>query len=248
MRNLSWLVLCLLLTVCRMGAQNPAATDLGHKVCVRLLTEHSWLVSSVSNLGAYGDVQSNAVLVVGPRESVLIDTPATNEQTALVFDWAEKQLHRPVRHLVITHWHVDRMGGIDIALSRKVATYALGKTIDLARQHGLSLPEHELQSEDHLALSGVLLEIYYPGHGHTADNIVVWIEQDRMLDGGCFVKSLGAQTLGNLAEINVPLWAKGVASVRQRYPNAGIVIPGHGEVGGLDLLQHTVDLLAKSGP
>ncbi|MDR3676173.1 MAG: subclass B1 metallo-beta-lactamase [Acidobacteriota bacterium] len=246
MRNLSWAFLGLVLSAGCVGAQNPADTDLGHDVHVRPLTEHTWLVSSVSNIESFGDVQSNAVLAVGPRESVLVDTPATNEQTALVLDWAEQQLHRPVRHLVMTHWHQDRMGGIDIALKRQVATYALGKTIELARQHGLSLPEHELRSQDHLALSGVLLETYYPGHGHTADNIVVWIGLDHVLDGGCFVKSMNARTLGNLAEINVPLWSKGVASVRRRYPGAGIVVPGHGDVGGLELLQHTAELLAQS--
>lgn len=244
MRNFLLAFLGFLVFACCIGAQNPVDTDLGLEVHVRSLTEHTWLVSSVSKIKAFGDVQSNAVLVVGPEESVLIDTPATNEQTDLVLDWAEKRLHRPVRHLVITHWHVDRMGGIDMALKRHVATYALGKTIELARQHGLSLPEHELRDEDHLALSGVLLEIYYPGHGHTADNIVVWIEEDHLLDGGCFVKSMSAATLGNLAEIDVPLWAKGIASVRQRYSGARVVVPGHGEVGGQELLQHTAELLA----
>jgi metallo-beta-lactamase class B len=122
----------------------------------------------------------------------------------------------------------------------------LGRTIELAGQHGLSLPEHELRRQDRLALSGVLLETYYPGHGHTADNIVVWFGQDHVLDGGCFVKSMSAGTLGNLAEIDVPLWSKGVASVRQRYPGAEIVVPGHGDVGGLELLQHTAELLAQS--
>jgi metallo-beta-lactamase class B len=244
MRGLWPAALGLLLSGSSIGLQHPVETDLGQKVHARPLTEHTWLVSSVSDYETFGEVQSNAVLVAGTRDSVLIDTPATNAQTALVLDWAEKRLHRPVRHLVVTHWHNDRMGGIDTALERHVATYALGKTIDLARQHGLSLPEHELLGGDRLTLSGVPLEIYYPGHGHTADNILVWIGRDRVLDGGCFVKAMSATTLGNLAEIDVPSWSKGVAAVLRRYPGAQVVVPGHGETGGLELLRHTAELLA----
>ncbi len=60
--------------------------NLGKRVSVSSLTANTWLVRSVSTLGEFGEVESNAVLVTGPRESVLIDTPATIEQTVVVLD------------------------------------------------------------------------------------------------------------------------------------------------------------------
>ena len=226
-------------------AQQPE-TDLTQRVWVRPLSQHTWLVRSISKLGEFGDVESNALLVVGEKESVLIDTPATNEQTAVVLDWAEQKLRRPVRHLIATHWHEDRMGGIDVVEKRGIETYSIARTIELARQHGLRTPKQELRAEESLALAGVKLEAFYPGHGHTVDNIVVWVPSDRVLHGGCFVKSAASRTLGNLKEISVPEWRKGVAVVRQRYPQASVVVPGHGAAGGQELLAHTAELLEKA--
>lgn len=242
MRTLIALLAVALLST--VATAQTAETDLGQRVSVRPLSAHTWLVRSVSKIDGFGDVESNAVVAVGPAESVLIDTPVTNEQTEVVLAWAENQLHRPVRQLIVTHWHADRMGGIDAAHARNIESYALGKTRDLARQHRLTLPEHELKPEERLTLSGVELETFYPGHGHTADNIVVWLPREQILHGGCFVKSSASTTLGNLQEINPPDWAKGVAAVQHRYASAKIVIPGHGTVGGLELLQHTADLIA----
>jgi metallo-beta-lactamase class B len=176
---------------------------------------------------------------------VLIDSPATDAQTARVLTWADETLRRPVRHLVVTHWHADRMGGIGAARARAVATHAFSRTRALAREKGLAVPEHELGPAEEVTLSGVALATWYPGHGHTVDNIVVWLPEDGLLVGGCFVKAAAAQTLGNVAEIDPVRWALGIAAIRARYPSARVVVPGHGAEGGPELLAHTAALLAR---
>jgi metallo-beta-lactamase class B len=233
-----WLASLLLMTLLRAPAE-----DLGKRVQVQSLAKNVWLIRSVSKIPGFGDVESNALVVAGDREAVLIDTPVTVEQTAVVLDWAEAGLKQPVRHLIATHWHADRMGGIDATTLRGIETWALGKTIELAKQHRLTLPRHEVRSGQQLRLAGVALEIFYPGHGHTSDNIVVWLPRDKVLHGACFVKAVEAKNLGNLQEIDIPRWRKGMAVVRERYASALIVIPGHGPVGGTELLAHTNRLL-----
>lgn len=223
--------------------QSPREIALGHRVWVRALSDRVWVVRSISALGEFGDVESNAVLVAGGAGSVLIDTPATDEQTAPVLAWAAETLRRPVRHLVVTHSHADRMGGIGAARVRQIATYALGKTRALAREKGLEVPEHELGPEEHLVLSGVRLETWYPGPGHTVDNIVVWLPADGALVGGCLVKSAEARALGNVRESDPAQWASGIAALGRRYRNARTVIPGHGAAGGRELLVQTAALL-----
>ena len=47
-------------------AQQPE-TDLTQRVWVRPLSQHTWLVRSISKLGEFGDVESNALLVVGEK-------------------------------------------------------------------------------------------------------------------------------------------------------------------------------------
>ena len=83
-----------------------------------------------------------------------------------------------------------------------------------------------------------------PGHGHTDDNIVVWLPEDGLLEGACFVKSVAATDLGNVEESDPVQWSKGVAALRQRYPRTRTVVPGHGAAGGTELLAHTAELLA----
>ncbi|ABC80130.1 subclass B1 metallo-beta-lactamase [Anaeromyxobacter dehalogenans] len=243
MRTLLAIALALLPTVGLSDVTGEAETDLGQRVWVRPISKDAWLIRSVSPIEGWGDVESNAVLVAGAAESVLIDTPATEAQTAPVLAWAADTLRRPVRHLVVTHWHADRMGGIGLARPRGIRTYALGKTRALARRHGLVVPERELRPEERLVLAGVKVETWYPGHGHTADNLVVWLPADRLLVGGCFVKAAEATTLGNLQEIDPVQWAKGVAATDRRYPEARTVVPGHGAAGGPELLRHTAALL-----
>ncbi|WP_041449074.1 subclass B1 metallo-beta-lactamase ANA-1 [Anaeromyxobacter sp. Fw109-5] len=246
MRTLLARVVVLLL-VPWSAARGEPETDLGDRVRARPLSAHAWLIRSVSALEGFGDVESNAVLVTGATESVLVDTPATDEQTAPVLAWAEKTLRRPVRHLIVTHWHADRMGGIGAARARQVATYAFGRTRALARQKGLVVPEHELGPAERLTLAGLSLATWYPGHGHTADNIVVWLPEDGVLVAGCFVKDAAAGTLGNVREADPVQWATGVAALRRRYPGARIVVPGHGAAGGSELLARTTALLEAHG-
>jgi metallo-beta-lactamase class B len=240
-------VMALLVLAPGSAARADPESNLGHRVWVRPLSPRAWLIRSVSALEGFGEVESNAVLITGVAESVLIDTPATDEQTGAVLAWAEETLHRPVRHLVVTHWHTDRMGGIGAARARHVATYAFGKTRALARQKELVVPEHELTSEEHLTLAGIDVSTWYPGHGHTVDNIVVWLPGDGLLVAGCFVKAAAARTLGNAREMDPVRWASGMAVLRRRYPGARTVVPGHGPAGGFELLVHTAALLEAHG-
>ena len=87
------------------------------------------------------------------------------------------------------------------------------------------------------------VETFYPGKGHTEDNIVVWLPQYQILAGGCLVKSAEAKDLGNVADAYVNEWSTSIENVLKRYGNINAVVPGHGEVGDKGLLLHTLDLL-----
>ena len=87
------------------------------------------------------------------------------------------------------------------------------------------------------------LELFFPGAGHSLDNIVVYFPRRALLFGGCLIKALGAQGLGNTADGDVAAWPGSVQRVIDRYPYARMVIPGHGPEGDRALLAHTLELL-----
>lgn len=60
------------------------------------------------------------------------------------------------------------------------------------------------------------------------------------------VKDLKSQTLGNIADADLAEWPNTIGRVIAAYPSANFVVPGHGAVGGTELLKHTEELLTKS--
>ncbi|MDP4204044.1 MAG: CfiA family subclass B1 metallo-beta-lactamase, partial [Bacteroidota bacterium] len=76
-------------------------------------------------------------------------------------------------------------------------------------------------------------------------NIVVWIPSEKILFAGCMVKEMKANTKGNLSDADVKAWPSTIKKVMAKFPSARIVIPGHGEAGGFELLQHTLEVVWK---
>lgn len=96
-------------------------------------------------------------------------------------------------------------------------------------------------------LGGFEIGFYYLGGGHSVDNIVVWHNSEKVLYGGCMVKEVGEYSMGNIEDA-APLeqWLKSIDAVFERFNDAKIVIPGHGKYGGLELLNHTKEIIKKN--
>jgi len=228
------------------AAESPTEQVIGDRVWASPLTAHAWRIRTVSALAGFGDVESNALLVTGSRQSVLVDTPATDAQTQSVLSFARETLRRPIHTVIATHWHEDRMGGLAAAHASGATSYALGKTITVAKERGLPVPRHELREADRRVLAGIPFEFFFPGHGHTADNLVVWLPKEHILHGACFIKAADAKSLGNVKEANPVVWKQGLAEVTKRFGAAAIVVPGHGAIGDSALLHHTAELLVAA--
>ena len=68
-----------------------------------------------------------------------------------------------------------------------------------------------------------------------------YFPSENILFGGCLIKELEA-TKGFLGDANVGDWSKTVEKIKKEYPNLKIVIPGHGAIGGSELLDYTIQL------
>ena len=76
-------------------------------------------------------------------------------------------------------------------------------------------------------------------------DIVVWLPNQQILHGGCFVKSVAAFGMGNIADANLTEWATSVRRVMNQFGTAKTVVPGHEEWGDTKSLEHTLRLLEK---
>lgn len=210
------------------------------------LSNRAYVHVSTVEMPTFGKVSSNGLILVDGDEALLFDTPVTNEQTETLVAWVADSLHARVTKFVPNHWHADCMGGLDCLHSLGVQSYASQRTIDIAGEKGLPQPHHGFQDSLLLELHGIEVLCYYLGAGHALDNTVVWVPSERILFGGCMVKDIDSKGLGNLSDADVTEWRKTIDKVLSRFPSAHIVLPGHGPFGGMELVEHTRDLLKES--
>ena len=188
---------------------------------------------------------ANGLVLMTESEALLIDTPWTDDQTDRLLDWIEENRGLSVEGVVATHFHPDCMGGIGAAHRRGIPTYGLSLTAELAREDGSQPPKVLFTESLELSLDGDHLELFYPGPGHSHDNIVVWLEDRKVLFGGCLIKNAATKHIGYLGDAEVDRWAYSVEKVRARYPAAALIVPGHGQPGGWDLIDNTLALVAE---
>jgi metallo-beta-lactamase class B len=148
--------------------------------------------------------------------------------------------------IIPTHWHDDCLGGLKAFHDHNIPSYALDKTCTLAQKHHYSKPQFAFTDSLQLSLGNEKIHSYFYGGGHTTDNIVVWFPSDQILFGGCLVKSLSSRGLGFTGDADLEAWPQTITTVMKKRGNAMWVIPGHGQPGDKELLEHTLKLLNQS--
>lgn len=184
---------------------------------------------------------SNGLIVRDGDELLLIDTAWGAENTAALLAGIEAEIGLPVRRAISTHFHDDRVGGVETLRAAGVETFATPLTRRLAEAEDNEIPALALDGleEPGSAIPFGPVEVFYPGAGHAPDNLVVYVPRARVLLGGCAVYE-GARTRpGNLSDADLAAWPASIARVQERYPEVEVVIPGHGVPGGPGLLDHT---------
>jgi glyoxylase-like metal-dependent hydrolase (beta-lactamase superfamily II) len=204
------------------------------------LSDNVYQHTSYKEIGSWGMVGASGLIVVDGGNAHIIDTPWTQEDTEKLIRWI-KAKDLIVKSSIVTHFHEDASGGIPFLNNSNIKTYATTLTNNF-----LSLENREKSSDeisnDTFELVKNSIEVFYPGAGHTQDNIVVWLPKEKILFGGCFVKSINSKNLGNMEDASVKNWPKSIQKVINKYPNIKVVVPGHGKVGDVNLLKHTAQL------
>lgn len=191
-------------------------------------------------------IAANGLIAETEKGVILIDTGWDTAQTRQVLDLVASQLKKPVLLCIISHNHIDRLGGIAVLRSRHIRTICTSYTASLAVKSGYEPPEGILPPDTAFTVEGLQLTCYYPGPGHAPDNIVVWFPVQKVLFGGCFIKSTESADLGNIADASLSQWPESIKKVQQRFPDPRYVVPGHQGWSSTNALDHTLDLLNRS--
>ncbi|TQF13281.1 subclass B1 metallo-beta-lactamase [Myxococcus llanfairpwllgwyngyllgogerychwyrndrobwllllantysiliogogogochensis] len=216
----------------------PSEYTLTEDISVRRIAPGVWVHTTLSGPD-FGRYPANGLVIEDGAESLLVDTGWSPAQTEHLLTWAKETLRKPVRAAVSTHFHVDRTAGIPVLVARNIPVYGLEDTVKLATEHGRPVPTESFSGARTLGP----VELFFPGAGHARDNLLVWHRDSGVLFGGCFVKDGAAKDLGNVEDADLAAWPASLERTRERFPEARVVIPGHGAPGGPELLEHTRSLI-----
>ncbi len=244
---------CLLLAGCataspRLGlpAEHPTAADvpLG-EVQLRQIGRDVWVHVSTWRFDDGTTYPSNGLIVRDGDGLLLVDPAWGAEATAALLDAIDTEIGLPVRRAVVTHFHDDRVAGADVLAARGIEVFGTPLTRRLAAAAGNVVPAFSLVG---LATPGSAVrvgsvEVFYPGAGHSPDNLVVYVPAGNVLFGGCAVHEASRETVGNVADADLSSWPVALRRVRDRYREAEVVVPGHGVPGGPELLDRSIEIV-----
>jgi len=205
------------------------------------LSENTWQHISYLNTEDWGKVTCNGMIVVDKGEAIIFDTPSEDEVSAELIEWVMNSLNLKIIAVIPTHYHADNLGGLNEFHKRGIASHAYIKTIEIANGRGYPQPQHGFDKHLELKVGDKKAWVDYFGGGHTVDNVVGYFPHDDIMFGGCLIKEVGSGK-GNLEEADESEWAQTVMNVKAKYPAVKKIIPGHGESGGMELLDYTIKL------
>ncbi len=191
-------------------------------------------------------VPANGMYVVTNEGVVLIDLPWDKAQLQPLLDHIKAKHNKDVVMSISTHFHEDRTNGIEELKSKDIKTYTTKKTDELSQKDGNERAEFLLEKDTEFKIGQYKFQTFYPGEGHAPDNIVVWFENEKILYGGCFIKSTQATDIGNLSHANINEWSNSIKKVQKNFKNPKFVIPGHDGWASTKSLKHTLKLIKES--
>lgn len=217
----------------------------GNGITIKKVSDNFYVYTTFRALDDGQLFSSNGMYVLTDRAVLLFDTPWDTTQFFPLLDSIWKKHEKSVSFCMPTHSHDDRTAGLVYFKKVKIPTYSTKRIHENSLLKGEKVAEYRISEDTIITIDGVTFEIYYPGPGHAPDNIVVWFPKEKVLYGGCFVKSVSSKSLGNLEDADTKEWLKSLNKVIEKFPNPNFVITGHQSFESTKALKHSQKLLKK---
>lgn len=193
------------------------------------------------NTKSFGKYPCNGLIYISSGKVIIFDSPINDISSLELINWINE---KNIVCVVASHFHVDCVGGIEPFNQLGIPVYASEITKSILVQEGYDSPIASFQDSINVKLGIENVSIRFFGEGHTKGNIIGYIHAKNVLFGGCLIKSIGASK-GNLDDANLNEWSYTVSNVKRAFPNVEWVVPGHGDHGGYELLDYTIELFEE---
>jgi len=190
-------------------------------------------------------VPANGTYLVTTNGVVMFDTPWDTTQFQPLLDSIKLKHNKNVTLCIATHWHSDRTDGLEYYKQKGIKTYTTFLTDELSKKNNKKRAEFLMTKDTVFNIGQYSFETYYPGEGHTADNIIVWFSKEKILYGGCLIKGADVENLGYLGDANILEYETTLKKVQNKCPDPKFIIVSHSDWNNLNSLKHSLKLAKK---
>lgn len=188
---------------------------------------------------------ANGMYLKTSQGVIMIDTPWDTTQFQPLLDSIRLKHHSSVILCIATHWHSDRTEGLAYYQQQGIRTYTTTLTDELSKKNNKKRSEYLMAKDTIFNVEPYSFEVYYPGPGHTEDNIVIWFDKEKILYGGCLIKGADTENLGYLGDANRTAYHATLKNVQKRYADPRFIIISHSDWNNLHSLEHSIRMARK---
>jgi metallo-beta-lactamase class B len=208
----------------------------------RIVNPQVSILISYAVLPGIGRIGTNHLLYTKNRHAFLFDSPDDNELAGKLYQFVKDTLRAEITCISVSHWHKDHSGGLDSLHVLGVKSYSYHKTKEYMDEVGLESALNTFQDSVIIDFEGTKILLAFLGAGHTRDNSVGWIADEKILFSGSVIRCMENTNLGYLKNADLNAWPHTARNIQKRFCNAILIIPGHGATGGTELFDHTIKL------
>jgi metallo-beta-lactamase class B len=233
---------CLLILVFFMS--NVSGQTTSDKLKITPLREHFFIYTTY-NTYENSRTPAHGMYLVTEKGVVMFDTPWDTTQFQPLLDTIWARHHQQVIMAFATHWHSDKTDGLEYYRKQGIRTYTTVMTDELSKKNEKKRAEFLMTKDTVFNVGPYSFETYYPGEGHTSDNIVIWFEKEKVLYGGCLIKGVEDKTLGYLGDANVSAYETTLRNVQQHCRDPKFIVIAHSDWRNTNSLKHSIKMAKK---
>lgn len=188
---------------------------------------------------------ANGMYLVTSNGVVMFDTPWDTTQFQPLLDSIKLKHNKSVIMCFATHWHSDKTSGLEYYRQQGIKTYTTALTDKLSKKNNKKRAEFLMLNDTTFIVGQYSFETYYPGEGHTEDNIIIWFEKEKILYGGCLIKGADDENLGYLDDGNKTAYASTLDRVQQKCRKPKFIIVAHSDWRNINSLKHSIMMAKK---
>jgi metallo-beta-lactamase class B len=213
----------------------------GSSLKISYLTEDFYVFTTYNDYKG-NRYPANGMYLLTSSGAVIFDCPWDTTQFQPLLDSIRIRHNKEVVLCISTHFHEDRTAGLEYYKRKGIKTYTTRQTDELSKKRGMKRAEFLIDNDTVFAVGQYSFQTFYPGQGHAPDNIVIWFEREKVLYGGCLIKSVEDKNLGNLADASTKEYARTVRNVQKKCKGPKQIIPGHNDWSSTESLRHTLKM------